>query len=258
VLDALLKKGADTNVRLKTQLWYWEYAMQQGGNGGGDMGLDITGATPFWRAAIADDVDAMKLLVAHGADPNIPTKWPEIGMRNGRQSDGRIQDDSGIPREEGSPNMYPINAAAGGGFLGLSGAEVGRKPGKQMLAAVKYLVEELGADVNQADSWGYTPLHYAAGAAANDLVEYLVSKGANVNAISVLGQSPIDFTRGGNAGYFSRPPYPETYKLLESLGGKPLCFNTHFRGTGDYCPTSNLKPWGAMERSGADKPTPVK
>ena len=170
-------------------------------------------------------------------------------MRNGRQSDGRIQDDSGIPRQEGGPNMYPINAAAGGGYLGLAGTEIGRVPDKlQMLAAVKFLVEEQAADVNQPDSWGYTPLHYAAASSNNALIEYLVAKGADVNALSVLGQSPVDFARGGQAGYFSRPPYPETVKLLQSLGSEFRCVNTHFRGTGDYCPTSGLKEWGAMTR----------
>jgi ankyrin repeat protein len=91
VLNALLDRGADPNVRLYSHLWYWEYAQGSGGNGGGSFGLDITGATPFWRAAIAQDVDAMRALASHGADPNIPTRWPEIGMRVGRQSDGRIQ-----------------------------------------------------------------------------------------------------------------------------------------------------------------------
>jgi hypothetical protein len=246
VLNALLEKGADPNVRLYTHLWYWEYSQGSGGNAGGSMGLDITGATPFWRAAIALDVDAMRALVAHGADPNIPTRWPEIGMRVGRQQDGRIQDDSGIPRLEGAPNMYPIQAASGGGYMGHAPEEISRVPGGNFLNAVKYLVDELGVDVMLRDSWGYTPLHYASASASNDLIQYLVSKGADVNALSVLGQSPVDFARGGQAGYFVRPAYPETVKLLQSLGSEFKCINTHFRGTGDYCPTSGLKPWGSM------------
>ena len=81
VLDALLEAGADPNVRLKTHLWFFEWENK--------FGHDITGATPFWRAAFAQDLDAMKALAAHGADPNIPTMWPEPGMRDTRQEDGR-------------------------------------------------------------------------------------------------------------------------------------------------------------------------
>ena len=257
VLDALLAAGADPNVRLKTQILNWEFSQGKGGNSGGRFGLDITGATPFWRAAIAQDVEAMKALAAHGADPHIPTMWPELGMRNGRQSDGRIMDDSGIPRTEGAPNMYPIQAASGGGFLGLAGADLNRVP-NNFLNAVKYLVEEHGLDVNLPDSWGYTPLFYASGAAANDLIEYLVSKGADVNAMSVLGQSPVDIARGGQAGYFERPIYPETVELLQSLGSPFRCLNTHFRGTGTYCPGSGLEQWGALEVEGANAPATVR
>ena len=257
VLNALLDAGADPNVRLNTHLWSWEFSQSQGGNAGGRFGLDITGATPFWRAAIAQDVEAMKALAAHGADPHIPTMWPAIGMRNGRQSDGRIMDDSGIPRTEGAPNMYPVHAASGGGFLGLAGADLNRVP-NNFLNAVKYLVEEHGLDVNLPDSWGYTPLFYASGAAANDLIEYLVSKGADVTAISVLGQSPVDIARGGQAGYFERPIYPETVELLRSLGSPFRCLNTHFRGTGTYCPGSGLEQWGALEVEGANAPATVR
>ena len=36
--------------------------------------VDFVGATPFWRAAYGTDVEAMRLLLAYGADPSIPTK----------------------------------------------------------------------------------------------------------------------------------------------------------------------------------------
>ena len=60
VLRALLDAGADPNVRLNTHLWYWEYGLNK-------MGIDLTGATPFWRAAFAQDIEAMKMLAASGA-----------------------------------------------------------------------------------------------------------------------------------------------------------------------------------------------
>jgi hypothetical protein len=256
LLNALLGKGANPNVRLKTHLWYWEHVDGPTSK----MGLDITGATPIGRAAFAQDVDARKALVAHAADPHIPTTWPDPGLRNGvggsgRQSDGRIMEDSGLPViPEGAPNMYPLHAAAGGGYMGLGAFHVNNVP-NNFVNAVSYLVEEHGADVNLPDSWGYTPLHYASVRGGNDLIQYLVSKGANVKAESRLGQTTADMARGGNAGYFSRTPYPATVELLQSLGAELKCFHTHFRGTGDYCPGSGAPIFEGIYTN-AEAPTP--
>ena len=235
VLNALLNAGADPNVRLNTHLWHWSWE--------GKMGLNIKGATPFWRAAFAQDVDAMTALAEHGADPNIPTMWPEPGMRDNRQEDGRNREDSGLPvMPEGTPNMYPIHAAAGGGYMGLGAFQQNNVP-DNFLNSVKYLVEEWGADVNLPDSWGYTLLHYAAVRGGNDLINYLVSKGANVKALSRMGQSSVDMARGGQGGFFLRAPHPKTVELLQSLGSPFKCLNTHFRNNGDYCPGSGVEPF---------------
>ena len=243
VLNALLAAGADPNVPIRTHLWYSDFLR-------GKLGLNLTGATPFWRAALAQDLPAMKALVAHGADPDIPTTWPEPGMREGRQNDGRLQEDSGLPMiPEGTPNMYPIHAAAGGGYMGL-GAFLMNHVHNRFLNTVKYLVEEHGADVNLPDSWGYTPLHYASVRGGNDLIEYLVSMGADVGALSRLGQSTADMARGGRAGYFSRPSYPGTVDLLVGLGSELRCMDTHFRGTGDFCPGAGVEPFGTEKAPG--------
>ena len=108
---------------------------------------------------------------------------------------------------------------------------------------VKYLVEEHGADIDLPDSWGYTPLHYAAVRGGNNLIEYLVSKGADVTIINRLGQSSVDMARGGQGAFFLRTPYPKTVELLQSLGSPFTCLNTHFRGSGDYCPLSGVEPF---------------
>jgi ankyrin repeat protein len=81
--------------------------------------------------------------------------------------------------------------------------------------AVKYLVEELGADVNARDHNGYTPLHHAAARGDNDLIRYLVSKGADPKAVARSGQTTIDLANGPVQRV---QPYPETIALLESLG----------------------------------------
>jgi ankyrin repeat protein len=235
IVNALLEKGANPNVRLTHHLWFFEWEDK--------FGIDLTGATPFWRAAFAQDLDAMKALAAHGADPNIPTAWPEPGLRGARQEDGRVAEDSGLPvKPEGSPNLYPIQGAAGGGYLGLGAFQQNNVP-NNFMAATKFMVEELHADVNLPDSWGYTPLHYAAVRGDNDLVKYLVDHGANVKAVTQLGQSVVDMTRGGRNGFFHRTPYPETEQLLLKLGSPYLCLHTHMRNNGDWCPGAGVAPF---------------
>jgi ankyrin repeat protein len=233
VLRALLEAGADTNVRLNTHLWYWEYGLTK-------LGIDLQGATPFWRATFAQDLDAMKLLAAYGADPNIPTSWPAVGMRERRQQDGRQQEDSGLPSiPEGVPSAYPVHSAAGGGWLGLGAFSVRSVP-DQFMSVLKYLIDEHGADVDLRDSWGYTPLHYAASRGDDEMIRYLVAQGADVGVITRLGQSTADMARGGRAGFFTRVEYPETVALLQSLGSTLECLHTHFLDTGDFCPGAGV------------------
>ncbi len=80
---------------------------------------------------------------------------------------------------------------------------------------MKYLVEELGADVNARDNDGYTPLHHAAARGDNDMIMYLVSKGADVTAVARSGQTTADMANGPVQRV---SPFPATVALLEKLG----------------------------------------
>src|SRR4029434_6595861 len=86
VRTALLAKGADPDARLKTHPWYLVYS----GCGNRNCGLaDTAGSTAFWRAAYGTDLMAMKLLVAYGADPEIPTiAQPQPARRAARARPG--------------------------------------------------------------------------------------------------------------------------------------------------------------------------
>jgi ankyrin repeat protein len=208
--EAMLKAGADPNARLRKSLWYTTYNRDL-------LSVDRTGATPFWWAAYTLDIPAMKLLLNYGADPNIPTaKVPERYEEGG--PDPNVPDRSGLaPIPWGGPAVSPIHAASGVGYgLGFAGNTHRHVP-DGWVPAVKFLVEELGADVNARDHNGYTPLHHAASRGDNDLIQYLVSKGADPKAVSRTGQTTVDMANGPVQRV---QPFPETIKLLESLGAK--------------------------------------
>lgn len=207
VMKALLDAGVDPNVRLKKHLWHMEYTFAQ-------LDVDTKGATPFWRAAYATDVEAMRLLISYGADPGIATlKVPErrFGRRNASQDDP-----SGLPPVPvNGPAVYPIHAASGVGYGEGFAANSHRHVPDGWLPAVKYLVEELGADVNARDQNGYTPLHHAAARGDNELITYLVEHGADVSVVSRRGQTTADMANGPVQRI---QPFPETVALLEKLG----------------------------------------
>jgi uncharacterized protein len=215
LMTALLDKGADPNARLTKHLWYMSYIFDL-------LGVNTAGATPFWRAAYGLDVPAMKLLIAHGADPNIPTLKP-IGRLQNPDAPAELDsaskgDPSGLPPVPvGGPGVYPIHAASGVGYGDGFAANAHQHAPDAWLPAVKYLVEELHADVNARDFNGYTPVHNAATRGDNELIQYLVSKGADVKAVSRKGQTTVDMANGPVQRI---PPFLSTVALLEKLGAK--------------------------------------
>jgi ankyrin repeat protein len=210
-MQALLDKGADPNARLKYKVWYSGYNFDL-------SGVDEIGATPFWRAAYASDIEAMRMLVKAGADPHIPTTKPAGRPRVGDAGVREGGDVSGLPQIPlGGPGVTPLQAAAGVGYGEGFAANSHRYAPTGMLAAVKYLVEELGADVNAADHEGNTALHQAAARGDVAMIEYLVSKGADVTRVNREGQTTADMANGPVQ---RTQPYPEALKLLEKLGAK--------------------------------------
>ena len=207
LLALLLDRGADPNARVRRKVWYSGYNFDQ-------SGVDEAGATAFWRASYASDVAAMRLLVLRGADPSIPTT--RLFSRRGPEDPQAGADKSGLPVIPiGGPGATPLHAAAGPGYaMGFAGNSHHYAPGG-MLPAVRYLVEELGADVNAVDPDGNTVVHNAAARGDTEMIRYLVSKGADVKKVNRAGQTTIDVANGPVQ---RTQPYPGTIKLLESLG----------------------------------------
>jgi hypothetical protein len=163
--------------------------------------LTFNGATPFFLAARAGDVALMRVLVASGADPTIPT----------------VQ------------NVTPLMVAAGVGYWDydtpgpLSGTSESER-----LEAVK-LALELGNDINAVTKFheplplegdpfgllykypdnlvnmseggdprfdGHAAIHGAALTKQNSIVQFLADNGAKLDARTSLGWTPIMIAEG--------------------------------------------------------------
>ncbi|MBV9508467.1 MAG: ankyrin repeat domain-containing protein [Acidobacteriia bacterium] len=156
------------------------------------------GATPFVRAAQSGDLALMKLLLAHGADPKIPT----------------------------SHNDTALSVAAGIGWV--EGVTFEWSPADS-LEAVKMCLD-LGINVNAADDQGRTALHGAAHKGRTDVIQVLVDHGANLEAHDLGSRDtvngamkgmtwiPLDWARGlVRVGVQSAIAHPEAEKLLVKL-----------------------------------------
>jgi len=120
LMEALLAQGADVNARIKKQPWYFAY----NNCGNPNCGLEtIDGTTPFWRATYALDLEAMKLLIKHGADPKLASTPPPPAARGARPARPAASADSGRAAAAkadttkggaapAAPNVAPARAAA--------------------------------------------------------------------------------------------------------------------------------------------------
>ena len=107
LMTALLDAGADVNVRLKKNLWY--FAFNNCGNA--NCGLEyLDSTTAFWRAAYAVDVEAMRLLKARGADHTLPSR--RTAPARGARGAATPRPEAGGARAADSGSTRAVGAAA--------------------------------------------------------------------------------------------------------------------------------------------------
>ena len=186
VVKALVAHGANVNARMEKSLSFGIYVKSYMCNS--DTRCTFVGATPFLLATWANDLDVMRELVAHGADPSLTT------------ADGTT----------------PLMVAAGTGH----DPGITRSTESGGLAAVQ-LCLELGANVNAANKYGDTALHGAAWRErADSIIQLLIEKGANINAKNNRGWTPLVISEGiHTGGNFIHSE--TTAELLRKLGAEP-------------------------------------
>ena len=205
IVKSLLKHGANPNVRLSQDK---EKAAEEIKNG--NVAIEgkrtavtvdeiiLQGATPLFLAAEVNNLDVIKALVDAGADPLIAS-------------------------ERGTT---PLMMAAG------AGTDVQRErelPERATAVETATFLVEHGADVNAAGQYGWTALHAATYQGLNDVIAYLVSKGAKIDQKDEFGQTPLSISLsvltkeiGARRLQIPRRYRQETAELLLKLGASTL------------------------------------
>ena len=184
LIEQLLNARANPNLQLKLFPPYRSLRDDRGADG-----LLTVGSTPLLRAAKAGDLPAMRLLLAHGANPELPN----------------------------AAGITPLMAAAGNGSSTIDTR--GRyKTEPQALEALELLIAA-GADVNARDTGGQTALHGAAGWGYNTLITSLAAHRADLLVKDARGRTAADIAAGSasSSGRSTAEAHPETAALLRKL-----------------------------------------
>jgi uncharacterized protein len=184
LIKMLLDRGVDVNVRTKEVPPAKRYIMSLG-----DLSwVDFTGQTPFVRAALSGDVTVMRMLLQHGADPNIPT----------------------------NSDTTALMAAAGINWV------VGQtytESKESLMEALKLCIEK-GGDVNAKNSMGLTAVMGAANRGSDDILQFLVQQGAKLDVKDNEGRTPTDWAKGVFLATNAPEEKPSTIALIKKLSGQ--------------------------------------
>ena len=219
-----------------------------------EQGADPNGAgagyTALHAAVLRGQVELVQALLDHGADPNavvrngtpgrrfsadfsirhqyIGTNALWLAAKFGEPEIVRILADHGAVRNRAPDNGISLLQAA----MGMTGASslenrrdrISEPPDKEveerMTLELARIIIDLGVDVNQADNRGNTALHFAVRKDFPSVVEFLVSQGADIQAVNERGQTPLILADtpqtfpGTNGLRGTRPAVAEVLRLF--------------------------------------------
>jgi ankyrin repeat protein len=179
----LLDRGANVNARTKEYHpgRRWLYSL-------GDVSwVDMTGQTAFLRAALSGDTKVMRLLLEREADPNISTL----------------------------AGTTPLMAAAGVNWTVAQTYTVSKE---SLLEAIQISLDH-GADVNAVNSMGVSAVMGAANRGSDEIIKFLVEKGARLDVKDASGRTPITWAEGVFLASVGAERKPSTVVLLEKMTG---------------------------------------
>jgi len=186
MIRELIEHGADVNARTREvpPSRRWLYSL-------GDVSwVDFTGQTPFLRAALSGDIATMRLLLEHGADPNLATQ----------------------------AGTTPLMAASGVNWVV---AQTYTESPQSLLEAIQLCLDH-GADVNATNSMRLTALLGAANRGANDIIRMLAANGARLDVVDKEGRSALRWAEGVFLAAVGAERKPATIALLEELGAPKI------------------------------------
>ena len=182
LIRLLVEKGADVNARTKESPPIRHDLLSITGT---LEWVDLTGQTPFLRAARAGDLPVMRLLLEHGADPLIETFAGTNALMVAAGIDWVVS------------QTWTWDAA-------------------DVLEAVQLCID-LGMDVNHTNSMGLAAIHGAANRGSNDIIELLVANGARLDIQDNEGRTPLDWAKGVFLATHPAEEKPESMALITRL-----------------------------------------
>jgi ankyrin repeat protein len=178
----LLERGADPNKPFVGQMHSTTLCCDAELNG-----------SPFFRAAVASDVEALKLMLAYGAQVEwSPSEVKKVAKAGAAAAGGG----RGNPNVGKTPVMVAMTGGRGAGFAAGPGFDrLGPPPfreasNRERLDAVKVLLAA-GANPNAKAADGSTPLHQAVQARQVEIIRALVGVGAKLDAINKDNLTPL-------------------------------------------------------------------
>ena len=219
---------------------------------GADPNAADAGYTALHAAVLRADLETVRTLLAHGAEPNALVQHGTPSRRFSADYSLRSQyigtnafwlaakfaDDVDIMRALADAGADPLVTPKDGttavkAAVGLPAgienrrARTGIPPrdpelDEQLSLDAARLALELGVDVNAANERGDTPLHDAARLGYNSIVQLLTDQGADVNAKNKREQTPLSLAESSQplTGNYNENDHTSTADLLRRLGAQ--------------------------------------
>ena len=180
LVKRLLDRGADPNKAFVGQLHSTTLC----------CGAEVN-SSPFYRAAIASDVEALKLMLAHGAQiewsPSEVKKDGKADPAAGRGMNGNV---GKTPIMVAMTGGRGASFAAGPGFERLVPPPFREPASRDPLEALQVLLAA-GANPNVKAPDGSAPLHQAVRARQVAIIRALVTAGAKLDAVNKDNLTPL-------------------------------------------------------------------